>query len=111
MLKKANTRLLTRHPYGFLRVDVATRPVVFESLLSQWPSRRESPSRHCPRHDSRSVSARRAGTTSCRLRIACWLQCTTSGRLRVCGWRAARNSDRAATNRAATVREPAPELR
>jgi hypothetical protein len=60
MLKKANTRLLTRHPYGFLRVDV--------------------------------------------------LQCRTSGRLRVCCWRAARNSDRAATNRAANVREPVPEL-
>jgi hypothetical protein len=55
--------LPTRHPYGFLRVDVATRPGFFEWMLSP-----------C--------------TTSFRLRLVCGLQCTTSGRLRVCCWRA-----------------------
>jgi glyoxylase-like metal-dependent hydrolase (beta-lactamase superfamily II) len=80
MLKKAKTRLLTRHPYGFLRVDVlqctATPAGVFDRMFP-------------------------GCTTSCCLRMCCW----PSGRLRVCCWRAAQNRDCvfAGVYRAATV--------
>jgi hypothetical protein len=72
--ERSNHRLLTRHPSGIHRVDVAPRPVLFHRMLSQ-------------------------GTTHGHLRIACWLQCTTYSRLWVCCWRAAHPASSASSGK------------